>query len=134
MPHYNCTDYDIQLVGGASPNEGKVLMCLNGVWGTLCDETFSKTDAQIVCYDAGYSGGMKYLYYVHILILNNVGGLVHSALFANSSSEILLVTDIDCSENDASIKDCSIGHYTRPSSCDVQSIVAVRCHGKLNKE
>ena len=61
VAHYDCTDYDTQLVGGASPNEGKVLMCLNGVWGTLCDETFSKTDAQIVCYDAGYSGGMKHL-------------------------------------------------------------------------
>ena len=132
MPHYNCTDYDILLVGGASPNEGKVLMCLNGVWGTLCDETFSKTDAQIVCYEAGYSGGMKHLYYVHIFIkINNVGGLVYSAHFANSSNEILLVTDIDCSENDTRIEDCSISHYTRPSSCDVQSIVAVRCHSKL---
>lgn len=60
MAHDNCTDYDVQLVGGITANEGKVLMCLNGVWGTLCDQTFNSTDAQVVCYQAGYSGGMLY--------------------------------------------------------------------------
>uniref|UniRef100_A0A1X7V0V9 SRCR domain-containing protein n=1 Tax=Amphimedon queenslandica TaxID=400682 RepID=A0A1X7V0V9_AMPQE len=112
VAHANCTDYDVQLVGGTTANEGKVLMCLNGVWGTLCDQTFNSTDAEIVCYQAGYSGG----------------GSLYSHYFSNSSNDVLLVTDIECSVNDTSIEDCSISHYTKPSSCDVLSIVAVRCH------
>ena len=62
MAHDNCTDYDVQLVGGATANEGKVLMCLNGVWGTLCDQAFNATDAQVVCHQAGYSGGISCLH------------------------------------------------------------------------
>ena len=55
VPHSDCTDYDVTLVGGKTGNEGKILMCLNGVWGTLCDSSFSATDAGVVCNNAGYS-------------------------------------------------------------------------------
>ena len=55
VPHSDCTDYDVTLVGGETGNEGKILMCLNGVWGTLCDSSFSANDAGVVCSNAGYS-------------------------------------------------------------------------------
>ena len=50
----NCTDYDVQLVGGATANEGKVLICINGVWGTVCDNSFNRIDAGVVCNQLGY--------------------------------------------------------------------------------
>ena len=60
-----------------------------------------------------------------------VGGLRYSSHFPHSFNEVLLATDIYCSPTDERIQDCSISHYTPPSSCDVLDIVAVRCQSKL---
>ena len=59
-----------------------------------------------------------------------VGGYTYLAHFPDSSNEILLATNIYCTTTDEKIQDCSISHYTPPSSCDVLDIVAVRCHSK----
>ena len=34
---------------GASSIEGRVEVCLNGVWGTVCDNNWGPPDAKVVC-------------------------------------------------------------------------------------
>ena len=48
----NCADYDISLVEGASANEGKIKVCLNRFWGTVC--YFDTTDAYVLCQQLGF--------------------------------------------------------------------------------
>ena len=45
----------MRLVGGNVPNEGRVEVCINDVWGTVCDDGWSSTDASVVCRQLGYS-------------------------------------------------------------------------------
>ena len=51
----------MQLVGGNSPNEGKVQICINGVWGLLCSRSVDQNDMRVVCSQLGYSTGGDYL-------------------------------------------------------------------------
>ena len=53
-----CFNGTIQLVGGQSTNEGRVDICINGVWGTVCDDYWDTSDARAVCRQLGlpYTG------------------------------------------------------------------------------
>ena len=44
-----CTHNDIKLVGGRNASEGRVEVCVNGQWGTVCDDRWDATDANVVC-------------------------------------------------------------------------------------
>ena len=50
-----CTHVAVRVVGGSNNREGRVEVCLNGIWGTVCDNNWSQEDANIVCRQLGYS-------------------------------------------------------------------------------
>lgn len=49
------TNWELRLVGGTNVREGRLEVCLNGVWGTVCDQSWDNTDAGVVCTELGYS-------------------------------------------------------------------------------
>ena len=45
----NCTDGDLRLMGGSNSLEGRVEVCINRAWGTICDNGFNAEDATVIC-------------------------------------------------------------------------------------
>ena len=57
-----CTEGSIRLVGGNTPQEGRVEVCNNNAWGTVCDDTFETNEANVACRQIGFLGtGMDHI-------------------------------------------------------------------------
>ena len=50
-----CNYGDIRLVGGSDQYEGRVEICINDDWGTVCDDFWGNQDAGVVCNQLGYN-------------------------------------------------------------------------------
>ena len=50
----SCTDWDIRLVNGSNPLEGRLEICFNRAWGTVCSTKFSIKDANVTCNQLGF--------------------------------------------------------------------------------
>ena len=45
----------VRLEGGGSPASGRVSIGFNNSWATICDKTWDKKDADVVCRKLGYN-------------------------------------------------------------------------------
>ncbi|XP_078665719.1 neurotrypsin-like [Branchiostoma floridae x Branchiostoma belcheri] len=81
----------IRLVGGSSPNEGRVeVFHNNGQWGTVCDDEWGLKDAHVVCRQLGYPSATE---------------ARTSAAFGQGSGKIWL-DNVACRGNEKTITDC----------------------------
>ena len=93
-----------------NPNkyEGKVEVCFNNTWGTpsLCDDSWDRADAQVVCRQLGYS-------------TNNSVPLK----FSQGTGSIYM-DNVSCVGTESSLFTCN---YTRYINCSYYKDVGVRC-------
>ena len=50
-----CTDGKIHLHGSTNVFVGRVEMCVDGTWTTICDEYWDDNDARVICQQLGHS-------------------------------------------------------------------------------
>lgn len=82
---------DIRLVGGSSPNEGRVEIYHNSQWGTVCDDGWSDEDATVVCRQLGLNNGAK----------------AYSSAHFGAGSDPIWLDDIACTGNEETLTNCS---------------------------
>ena len=50
----SCTHGNVRLVGSDNSNEGRLEVCMNGMWGTVCDDGWGHSESKVVCRQLHY--------------------------------------------------------------------------------
>lgn len=50
----NCTDGSVKLVGGNDTMSGRVEVCHNSIWGTVCGDGFTDIEPTVICNQLGH--------------------------------------------------------------------------------
>ena len=54
VPFSNCSNATLRIVDGPNDLEGRLEVCLNNVWGTVCGAYWDNYDAAVACRQLGY--------------------------------------------------------------------------------
>ena len=54
------------MIGGRTISEGRVEVCIDNSWGTVCDDYWSSDDANVLCRQLGYSDSGICIYSMYI--------------------------------------------------------------------
>jgi len=58
-----CTEADVRLQGGNN-TQGRVEICNDNTWGTVCDDHWQAVDAVVVCTQLGLPSSGKIMFHV----------------------------------------------------------------------
>ncbi|XP_019850479.1 PREDICTED: scavenger receptor cysteine-rich domain superfamily protein-like isoform X2 [Amphimedon queenslandica] len=104
-------DGEIRLANGTIEQEGRAEICLNGVWGGICQTSWGTSDALVFCKGLGYRGPNPTTFY--------------GAYFGETEGPIIL-SNIGCSGFETSIQQCS--KSIQPNfNCTQQKSAGVMC-------
>ena len=99
-------------MGGSSYNEGRVEVNYNSEWGTVCDNGWDDTDADVVCRQLGFGSS---------------GTANGSASFGQGSGPILL-DSVTCSGSESTLASCGHLGVNVTRSCSHSKDAGVRCN------
>ncbi|KAL4216375.1 Deleted in malignant brain tumors 1 protein-like [Mactra antiquata] len=99
----------VRLVEGSLPSEGRVEVLHNGIWGTVCGNSFTQNDADVICRMLGFNE-------TAVSIVHNV----------SSGVGPIWLGDLDCFGDEADIEFCNLGGWNN-HSCTHANDVGIRC-------
>ena len=101
---------------GSLPNEGRVEICFDGYWGTICDDGWDKNEARVVCKQLGY--------------VDTADSIAYGNAFYGRGSAPIHLDDMSCDGTENALIDCrhsGVGVH----NCVNEEDVGVLCIGEL---
>ena len=126
----DCSDGDVRLANGSVVYEGRVEVCINRVWGTICSTTYRYTrsyyirwdvnDAKVVCRQLGHQ---------------ELGTTIYSSssTFGTGTGPVFL-SDIQCVGSEANLLECRNSNFIQLGSnsyCTHGRDVGLKCERKI---
>ncbi|XP_060073519.1 deleted in malignant brain tumors 1 protein-like [Ylistrum balloti] len=104
------TTVSVRLVGGLSHSQGRVQVRYNGVWGSVCDDSWDNRDAMVICRMLGFSTtGAR--------ALQNIG----------TGRGPIWMDDVECSGAERNIQNCTFKGWAE-NNCDHSEDAGVYCN------
>ena len=114
-------------------------VCINNLWGTVCDDSWDTIDATVVCKQLGYAytgseckclfDVLAFLFILSCFTCGTDGVSYHGAFFGAGTGPIYL-DDVTCTPSASQLLECS----SRPlaaHNCDHSVDAGVGCEGKF---
>ncbi|XP_057337127.1 uncharacterized protein LOC130675448 isoform X3 [Microplitis mediator] len=102
--------FEVRLVNGTNPSEGRVEIRHHGVWGTICDDDFSHAAAKVVCRSLGFGGS----------------AIARKDAFFGSGEGPIWLDEVFCYGNETQIHRCEHSPWGQ-SNCNHEEDVGVIC-------
>ena len=102
--------FTVRLVNGPTTDEGRVEVYYNGEWGTVCDDGWDLSDAQVVCSELDFGHAIT---------------ATHSALYGPGRGQIWL-NNVECVGTERTIGNCS-HRGLGTNYCDHYEDAGVKC-------
>ena len=132
----NCTTGSLRLVNGSSDNEGRIEICIDGAWMSLCSNYWNSENAQVACHQLGYSKygereeqrefTMHKKEKINHCFIIVVGSVAYSdGQFGSGSGSVFLY--VNCRGTESNLLDCSHS-FIRVQVCS-GSTTGITCRG-----
>ena len=100
----NCIADELRLVGDGSTNaSGRVEICRHGCWGTVCDDSWDRNDANVACRQLGFINTSQRAIPTRGAYFGEGSGPIH---LSQAQCQVDVSRLIDCTIN-GGINDCS---------------------------
>lgn len=110
-----CDDGELRLVNGAAENLGRLEICYDNIWGSVCDDQFGRNEAIVVCRQLGYTNVEQSI-------------AVGNGFFGQGQAAIHL-DELSCTGNETRLADCQHGGVGN-HNCGHNEDAGVVCVGK----
>ena len=136
LDNKRCEDGSIRLVEGIIEQGGRVEVCLNGVWGSVCDDGWDTTDGHVVCKQMGFAD-LSEFNTNKIIIVKQACVFIYIEPYVFSNSHFgdgqypIVYSNVNCGGWEDSLMDCH--HTIVPEfSCSRENTAGVLCgYGEL---
>ena len=117
----------MRLVNGSITAEGRVELCFEGRWSTVCDQGWSIQDARVVCAQLGYTADreeeknesviMFFMEWGFLFFLFTDAYPYLDSYFGGNTQLPILVDDIGCSGTEPSLNKCTYSTSISSTTC-----------------
>ena len=128
-----CTNKDVRLVNynrQVNDHYGRVEVCIDSTWGTVCNNNWDNNDASVVCRQLGYvPHGMKHFTdkLNHIFI----GAIANNYLYVGYTL-FHTIHSVNCRGNESSLFNCSyVLNADNNLTCNINSFATAICQSKI---
>ena len=129
----------MRLVGGDNERQGRIEICFNETWGTVCDNFWSTNDAIVACRQLGFSkiGNLLFNYLsftvlfhtFHAMHIHIIGAVVFSDAFFGAGSGQIYRNNLQCTGSELRLADCPHGST---ATCTHQDDAGLMCNTSKN--
>lgn len=105
--------FPIELVDGDVPSEGRLLVLIDGTFGSVCDDYFGYTEAEVACRQLNYTGAIRAAYF--------------GEFGTGDVSEPIYFDDVICTGSESYLHEC---YHTTNHNCAHSEDVGIVCTSK----